>query len=222
MSGFLKRLAARGLGLKPGLQPRRASLFEGAAPLAEPEAGAPSLLAPAPARAAEAPAHADAPAAPLRLPSLELTAPAPRPAPTGELRPAPESIHAPAAFRADAPLLAAPREERGPAPHPLPLPRVEKETRLEARTESREVHERETRVERLTRELQQPLLLPSAAGPRPLPLARPAAAPQAPSVQVSIGRVEIRASAQPERRPRPAAPAQASGLEDYLRSRRRP
>lgn len=64
-------------------------------------------------------------------------------------------------------------------------------------------------------------LQPSVARALPLPSVLPAPEPPAPTIQVTIGRIEVRASAPPPAAPRKPASGPTLSLEDYLRQRNR-
>lgn len=216
MSGFLHRLAARSLGLAPGLMPRRASLFEGAAPLAEPAMEAfaptstptqPSIFSATEPAFAHARPQASGLAAPAAAPSrISTQVPAPLPASSADR----VEVHELREILREAPL----RMEEAPVPRALSV--------LRESVFEHHMREAHTHTERLTHETHLPSLLPPPAAPKAMPLASPLAAKAATPrpVQVTIGRVEIRAAASPERRPKAAEPEPGRNLEDYLRSRR--
>jgi hypothetical protein len=234
MSDFLGNLVARNLNRAAVLLPRLPSLYEptleagGDAGIAVDEQvwiDPPSQQRPSPAGGpprVEPPPHAAAPRiapAPLSSsPSPSPDRPLDRAAPVPFTEPRhPEAVSTPRdgvppprPMRADVPAPAPPAPPAGEPAPPRPLRQVEDGAPVPARRGD------PVRTEPETRPMSPPRLVPTEREPpRPEPDAEPA-----PTIQVSIGRIEVRAVLAPApRSPRVAPAAPRLSLEEYLRAR---
>jgi hypothetical protein len=231
MTDYLEHLAARALGLADVVRPRLIGLFEPLDPSdtvvaaepfevqeierpsgramppdprserqpSEPERAAPPAETAAPPRESDSPAVT---AADVETPPARQAAavPAPSPASSTPGRPPSWPGPRPPAISQDPPTVAAsPRRTAGGPPRSAPQSRLE-----------------------LPSPPRPPSALAPPNGPEPRRGERDASspAPTAPTIRVTIGRVDVRALAQPA--PRPAAPRRASAiaLNEYLKQRR--
>jgi len=240
-AGHLARLVERLAPIEPILRRRRPALFEDAAPPAAdgpPDAADEPFAMPygTPERhgGMPAPTTPRGPARQMDTPSARVYTPDARAAPTREPPPVDATIRdasmplpgtTPPAPAAAVPLGAPPLRAR-PSPPPSMADAAEAARRPEgsAPAPGRDTPQRAERADavppstlpRLAAAQAVALALPSRPAPRPAPTAPPR---ELPPIEVTIGRIEVRAANVAPPAPRHRGPAPRLGLDQYLRER---